>query len=87
MAPLLQPGEEILVDPQAYRQAEPAVGDLVLVQHPQREGLQLLKRVTAVRSDGDCFVEGDNPAHSTDSRTFGWIPPGCLLGRITSRFA
>lgn len=86
MTPLLQPGEEILVDPQAYRNMAPQPGDLVIAKHPERDGLQLVKWVSDVRGDGQCFVVGHNPAESTDSRTFGWIGSDCLLGRVTSRF-
>lgn len=87
MAPLLEPGDEVLVDACAYRQTPPRPGDLVVAQHPYRADLLLIKRVARVRGNGYCTLEGDNPSESTDSRAFGSLPPECILGRVTSRFA
>ena len=39
MQPTLQPGEEILIDPNAYQKVLPEVDDLVVLIHPQRSGL------------------------------------------------
>ncbi len=89
MLPLLEPGEEVLVYPGAYRQRSPQVGDLVIVQHPQRPTLQMVKRVGEIlpTPTGDEFwVYGDNPAESTDSRQFGPVARSHLLGRVTCRF-
>ncbi|XP_044500502.1 mitochondrial inner membrane protease subunit 2-like isoform X2 [Mangifera indica] len=33
--------------------------------------------------DGHCWVEGDNPSSSMESRTYGPIPLGLVQGRIT----
>jgi type IV secretory pathway protease TraF len=47
---------------------------------------RLLKRVSAV--DGDAVtVLGDDPASSTDSRTFGPVPRSSVLGRVVYRYA
>ena len=85
MAPLLQPGDEVLVAPRAYRQQPPGLGDIVVVQHPYRTDLRLVKRVTAVLENGRYMIEGDNPSDSTDSRSFGPVAPHQILGRVTSR--
>jgi nickel-type superoxide dismutase maturation protease len=87
MAPLLEPGDEVLVDPRAYRQTPPCYGDLVVAWHPYRSDLLLIKRVARVLENGYCVLEGLNPAESTDSRAFGSLPPERILGRVTSRFA
>lgn len=87
MAPLLEPGDEILADPRAYRRRPPGPGDIVVARHPFRSDLCLVKRVTSVRENGDCFLEGDNPMESTDSHGFGPLPPERIMGRVTSRFA
>ena len=87
MAPLLEPGDEVLVDPRAYRQTPPCSGDLVVARHPYRSDLLLIKRVARVLENGYFALEGDNPAESTDSRDFGSLPPERILGRVTSRFA
>jgi nickel-type superoxide dismutase maturation protease len=85
MAPLLQPGDQVLVDPRAYRRSTPRRGDIVVSRHPYRRDVRLVKRITAVLEDGRCLIEGDNPSDSTDSRSFGAIPLQHILGRVTSR--
>jgi nickel-type superoxide dismutase maturation protease len=86
MAPLLEPGDEILINPRAYRRTPPSPGNIVVARHPYRTDLQLVKRITEVRDDGHCLLEGDNAEESTDSRIYGALPPERILGRVTSRF-
>ena len=86
MLPLLQPGEEILVNLSAYQKSFPEVGDIVVANHPNRPNFQIVKRVTLVNEDGNCFLIGDNPTESTDSRSFGTVNPNKILGKVTSRF-
>ena len=86
MLPLLKPGQEVLVNPRAYRQAPPCPGDIVVARHPYRPDLQLIKRVVATTEDGRCHLEGDNPSESTDSRAFGAVPVSSIVGQVTSRF-
>lgn len=86
MLPLLQPGDEVLVNRQAYRHSRPSVGNVVIVQHPQQLNLCLIKRVIAINENGDCFVQGDNSNYSTDSRVFGWVKPELILGLVTCKF-
>ncbi|MGF1499555.1 MAG: nickel-type superoxide dismutase maturation protease [Elainellaceae cyanobacterium] len=86
MLPLLQPGEEVLVNPSAYWQTSPREGDLVLIDHPHRPGFRLVKRVRVVLESGQCFVIGDNPKESTDSRQFGAVAAEQILGQVVSRF-
>ncbi|MGB3612833.1 MAG: nickel-type superoxide dismutase maturation protease [Elainellaceae cyanobacterium] len=85
MVPLLQPGEEVLVNSRAYRTQPPELGDIVVARHPHKN-LKLVKRVTTVGEDGSCLLSGDNPRESTDSRQFGTVPPERILGRVTCRF-
>ncbi|MEB3267485.1 MAG: nickel-type superoxide dismutase maturation protease [Leptolyngbya sp.] len=85
MLPLLQPGEEVLVNPAAYRQVPPAAGDIVVATHPQQPTLPIIKRVLFVAGDR-CYLRGDNPAVSTDSRRFGLVPHHAILGRVVCRF-
>ena len=35
--------------------------------------------------DGHIWLEGDNPANSTDSRTYGAVPAALLVGRVLAR--
>ncbi|MGK7929274.1 MAG: nickel-type superoxide dismutase maturation protease [Spirulina sp.] len=86
MLPLLKPGEEILIDLQAYQKTLPRVGDLVIARHPQNPELKIVKRVTIILENGDCFLQGDNLRESTDSRMFGVVKCDYILGKVTSRF-
>jgi nickel-type superoxide dismutase maturation protease len=86
MLPLLQPGDEILVNFKAYRNHPPQPGDIIVAQHPYKPQTRIVKRVVEVRGDGSCFVQGDNPDESTDSRAFGWMSSQQILGQVTSRF-
>ena len=81
MEPTLRPGDEVLVD---RRPARP--GDVVLIRHPFRSDVELVKRVLRLEAQG-CFVVGDNPDphQSTDSRSFGAVPLERLLGRVVWR--
>jgi len=87
MLPLLKPGDEVLINPRAYRRAQPQPGDIVVTRHPHRPKLRLIKRVVSVTAAGSCILEGDNPLESTDSRVFGPVTPGQILGRVTGRFS
>ncbi|MBN2500797.1 MAG: nickel-type superoxide dismutase maturation protease [Anaerolineales bacterium] len=90
MLPVLQPGDEILVDKRAYRKARPMPGDLVVARHPHQKDVRLVKQVVAVDADGRCQLEGTNllgVIESSDSRGFGPLSPEKIVGRVTSRFA
>lgn len=82
MFPLLKDGDEVLVDPRAYRQQRPRVGDIVIAQHPTQANLQIIKRVGEVMEDGRFHLKGDNPDQSSDSI----VPANLILGRVTSKF-
>jgi nickel-type superoxide dismutase maturation protease len=86
MLPLLKPGEEILVDSQAYQNSCPQIGDLVVAIHPHHSELRIVKRVILTLEDGSCFLQGDNSAGSSDSRSFGAVNLKQIVGKVTSRF-
>lgn len=52
--------------------------DVVIIR---QNGLEKIKRILKIR-DGQLFVVGDNPRHSTDSRHFGWIPRDHVVGKV-----
>ncbi|MDX1520567.1 MAG: nickel-type superoxide dismutase maturation protease [Anaerolineae bacterium] len=87
MLPLLAPGDEVLVDPGAYRRTGPRPGDIVIARHPYRTEVTLIKRVESLTAAGQLVLKGDNPAESTDSRTFGTIGLDQVIGKVTCRFA
>jgi signal peptidase I len=74
------------------------VGDVVVAQHPARPGtvckrvaglpgdqiLQTSGRMVTV-PDGHVWLEGDNPANSSDSRSYGALPVALVQGRVVAR--
>ncbi len=78
MIPTLAPGERLLV----RTGGRPRPGDLVVVRRPER---LVIKRLVRDDEDG-CWVEGDNPAASDDSRTFGAVPRDAIVGRVVLRY-
>jgi signal peptidase I len=77
MSPTLVPGDWALaVKPRRLRR-----WDIVVVEHPRRPGLEVVKRIVGLPGElapdgstlaGDeWWVEGDSPSESTDSRRFG----------------
>lgn len=93
MLPLLHPGEEVLINPFAYRDREapayavraPAIGDIVVATHPYKPKL-IVKRIAAINPDCSIFLIGDNLSASTDSRSFGTVSLKDVSGKVTARF-
>jgi len=82
MRPTLEPGDRLLlVRRRTYRP-----GAIVALVDP-RDGRLLVKRVAAVTDDGRLVVAGDDPAASTDSRTFGPVPRALVRGQAVHRYA
>jgi nickel-type superoxide dismutase maturation protease len=86
MEPLLRDGDWILVDPDAFRRRPPRAGELVVVPDPREPGRTLVKRVAGADQAGRLELAGDNPGASTDSRAFGPVDPGEVLGRPWARY-
>ncbi len=82
MLPVLQDGDTVLVDPRA----RPAIGDIVVCRHPFHTNVSVVKRLTSEGEDGALDLRGDNPASSTDSRSYGEIPRVHYRGRATCRW-
>ena len=87
MAPTLMPGDWALTVPLR----RPKTGDVVVVEHPDRPGYEMVKRLTGVPGDrvGDrtlgpdeWWVEGDFAGASTDSRAFGPVYEVGLRGKV-----
>jgi nickel-type superoxide dismutase maturation protease len=88
MMPSLSPGDWALaVEPSRYRR-----GDVVVVEHPDRPELEMVKRVVGLPGDltpdgsvlgpDGFWVEGDHPEASTDSRSFGPVHREHLKARV-----
>lgn len=82
MLPTLRPDQEVLINPQAYRQCLPSPGHIVVVRHPQQPELLIVKRILFLASDGRCYLQGDNAIESTDSRQFGLLPLSYIAGKV-----
>lgn len=76
--------------------AEPQRGDVVVFSSP-RDGKRLVKRVVGIPGDamegasgprtiptGQYFLVGDNRDHSLDSRQFGLVESGRIMGRVVT---
>lgn len=85
MRPTLSPGDFVLVNPVAFKDHSPVPGDVVVVQHPFRAQV-IIKRVYET-VDGGILIRGDSPEMSSDSRGFGRIASGAILGRVTSHIS
>jgi nickel-type superoxide dismutase maturation protease len=85
MLPTFQPGDRLLLH--RRRPGAPLkVGALVAFDDPRPGETRLLvKRVAAVAGN-TVTVLGDNPAASTDSRTFGPIPLEAITWAVTRRY-
>ncbi len=87
MAPTLIPGDWALTVPLRH----PAIGDIVVVEHPGRPGYEMVKRLIACPGDrtgtrvlgaDEWWVEGDLAAASTDSRQFGPVRRAGLTAKV-----
>ncbi len=80
MLPTLHPGDEVIVDKRAYSHKPPQTNDIVAVQSPQDHRI-LIKRIKKIVNN-KYFVMGDNENASTDSRKFGMLEKGSILGKV-----
>ena len=78
MEPTLHDGDWII----ARRDGLAGAGDVVVLEHPERLGMLIVKRVQSVDAEG-YWVVGDAPDASTDSRHFGAVPT--VVGRVIWR--
>ena len=86
MLPALEPGDWLIVE-RVRRGGRPIQpGDMVLAIDPRDSARTLVKRLARIGDGGFAWLEGDNPAESTDSRHFGPIGPDRVLGRVRWRY-
>jgi signal peptidase I len=91
MQPAFRSGDRVLVNRLAYRSRAPRAGEVVVLRDPEREGHVLLKRVgdapeQFVASPTRVYVLGDNEAESRDSRAFGTVALGQILGKAWMKY-
>lgn len=82
MAPTLLPGDRLVLVGLAR---PPRVGDVVVAPDPRDGDRELVKRVALVDAFG-VTLRGDNPAFSTDARTFGTVDPATVRWRAAWRY-
>ena len=92
MLPTLKPGTLLVVNKAAYgfripglglylfRWSSPQPGDLLIFYTPLGE--RAVKRCYAVNEEGTFFARGDNDLESFDSRSYGFIQPDHVLGKV-----
>ncbi|MEU3875962.1 MULTISPECIES: nickel-type superoxide dismutase maturation protease [Streptomyces] len=80
MVPTLNPGDQLLV--QYGGVVRP--GDVVVLRHPFRQDLLIVKRAVE-RREGGWWVLGDNPLVENDSREFGAVPDEFVVARALLR--
>lgn len=87
MAPTLLPGDWAL----AAAGGRMSRDDVIVVEHPERPGYEMVKRLVALPGDtvrdralgaGEFWVEGDHAVSSTDSRQFGPVRSEQIKARV-----
>lgn len=73
MEPTIHDPETVRYDPEKNPQENDIIIFNCLVE--KCNGKYLIKRVINIDTAGNYWVEGDNKAHSTDSRKYGWLSP------------
>jgi nickel-type superoxide dismutase maturation protease len=81
MEPALRNGDWWLV--RRIREVEP--GQVICVVHPNRPDVLVVKRIDH-RGTAGWWVLGDNAGASEDSRQFGEVPDGNVIGRLSWRY-
>ncbi len=82
MEPSLAQGEWWI----ALRTQRVREGDVVVISHPEIPDLLAVKRLMR-QSGRECWVEGDNPSSSRDSRHFGPVERDLVVGKLLFRYA
>ncbi|MBV9240961.1 MAG: S26 family signal peptidase [Acidobacteria bacterium] len=81
MRPSLNDQDVVIIEPSSAI----VVGDIVLADHPFKNGVSILKRVVAIDDSGRFDLRGDNPNESSDSRSFGTVPALSIRGKAVCR--
>lgn len=74
MVPTLHPGDIVPVKNPGHVKT----GDIVVAHI---DGREVIKRVAKIRG-GSYYLKGDNPASSTDSRSYGDVPSSAIVGVV-----
>lgn len=83
MAPTFNNGDYLLVLWLPEPPLQASLGSIAVIEREERPGIFLIKRIQKAHA-GNYWVEGDNE-ESSDSRTWGWISPHEVVGRVLFR--
>jgi nickel-type superoxide dismutase maturation protease len=83
MSPTLRPGDRVVVLQWWWRLR---VGDVVVFFEPDAHLTFAVKRIVRIEADGTLFVQGDNANVSRDSREFGPVSLGLVVGTVICRY-
>jgi len=78
MVPFLHSSDVVLVF--RYIIVKPKVGDVIILKHSLPPFI-LCKRIKKKLGD-NIWVEGDNKVKSVDSRSFGFVNVGDIIGKV-----
>ena len=81
MVPTLHSNSHIFVA--RYHKRSPEVGDVIVARHPYEQRI-LVKRIERIEA-GRIWLRSDNPSEGTDSRSFGSIAEGAIMGRVVAQ--
>ncbi len=92
MYPTLSDGEYIIAEKLSLKYRNPQLGDVVIFNHPEKEGVLLVKRIVALPNtvaeggkpvpESSYYVLGDNRENSSDSRELGPVGKNSIEGRV-----
>jgi nickel-type superoxide dismutase maturation protease len=91
MSPTLEEGDFLI----AIRPRVLHAGTLVVIEHPERRGFEMVKRLSAgpgsvieglMLGPDEWWVIGDLPSASTDSRSFGAVRASAIRGEVLARY-
>jgi nickel-type superoxide dismutase maturation protease len=78
MVPTLSAGDFVLVKPTS---GPILSGSIVVAQHPLEHDLLIVKRSRV--DSGGYWLDSDNEDEGSDSRDFGPVSPGAIVGVVT----
>jgi len=81
MHPTLKQNDLVLI--KTYKNTPPQTNDIIVLWHPTKTNLKIIKRLHHTTPEGNYFVLSDNN-QGQDSRHYGPINPKLLIGKVTS---
>jgi signal peptidase I len=88
MSPAYNQGDFLLIRSFSGQPHTLSIGQVYLIQDPNREGVKLLKRLKETQIEHGVvryWVEGDNK-ESNDSRSWGWLEADKFVGKVLLRY-